>query len=302
MKKDKKNKNRDYWLERKIKDNKQDIKEENELLEEIFEVLAEGYEDTEKQLYAFYQKFGDEEGLSYQQAQKLLTPIELKDCAKRIKRLKQIVDDLGDTPFEKARAKQIQKEIRILQGRGRITREQALLDGIAEKWIKVANEIDEMVADYLEDCYGKRYSRALEDVGVDIIKPAMKQVQSAILMPTFAYHFSDTIWKNKDRLLAFLNTEIRKGIVQGTNPRKIAKKLMEQEKVTYYQAKRIVVTESNVARIKGTLDGYKDSSVVKKLEVLVVADKRTCKDCLDMEGVIVEVEKAIVGDNVPPFH
>lgn len=296
-------KNRDYWLKRKIERNNRSIKEENELLEEIFELLAECYEETLNNIYEFYGKYADKEGISISQAQKLLTPIELKENAKRIKRLVEVADKIDtSTPFGKQRKKQIEKEIRLLRGRGKITREMLLNDAINEEWIKVALEMDKKLGEHLAMNYERSFKEALEEAGEKTTKIARKTIESAILMPTFAYHFSDTIWKNKDKLIAFINTEVRKGVVQGIDVRKTAKKLQESMEVQKYQAKRLVVTETASIQLNGTLEGYKQSGVVEKVQVLVAMDKRTCGKCKDHEGAIVELSKAVVGDNIPPFH
>lgn len=296
--------NRDYWLNRKVARNNLSIQEENALLEKMFKLLEECYEDTINNLYAFYGRFADEEGVTITQAQKLLTPTELKECANRIKRIQKLVDNIDtSTPFGREQAKQLKKEIRLLRGRGRITREMMLIDSINEKWIEVALEMDKELGEHLAMNYKREYKQGLEDANVKkIIGISIKQIETAILIPTFAYHFSETIWKNKDKLIAWINTEFRRAIVQGVDVRKTAKKLQEHMEVTKYEAKRLVVTETATVQINGRLDGYKESNVVKKVQVLVYFDKKTCSKCKGKDGDIVNLEDAIVGDNIPPFH
>lgn len=296
-------KNKDYWLQRKIERNKRSIKEENELLKEIYKLLEECYENTMDNIYKFYGKFAKEEGMTIAEAQKLLTPIELKECTNRIKRLVEVIDNIDtSTPFGRARKKQIEREVRILRGRGRITREQLLNDAINEEWIKTALKIDEKLGKLLEKQYERAFKEGLEDAGVKTTKIPTNTIQSAILRPTFAYHFSDTIWKNKDKLIAFINTELRKGIVQGIDVRKTTKKLQDTMQVQKYQAKRLVVTETQVAQQSGALEGYRKSGVVEKVRVISAGDKKVCGVCRDNDDTIIPLEEAVVGDNVPPFH
>ena len=296
-------KNRDYWLERKIERNKRSIKEENELLKEIYKLLEECYEATMDEIYRFYGKFATEEGITIAEAQKLLSPIELKECADRIKRLVEVIDNIDtSTPFGKARKKQIEREVRILRGRGRITREQLLNDAINEEWIKTALKVDEELGKLLEKQYERAFKEGLEDAGVKTTKIPVNTIQSAILIPKFTYHFSDTIWKNKDKLIAFINTELRKGIVQGIDVRKTTKKLQETMQVQKYQAKRLVVTETQVAQQDGALEGYRKSGVVEKVRVISAGDKKVCGECRDKDEEVVNLDEARIGDNVPPFH
>ena len=296
-------KNKDYWLQRKIERNKRSIKEEEELLREIYKLLEECYEATMDNIYRFYGKFATEEGITIAEAQKLLSPIELKECADRIKRLVEVIDNIDtSTPFGKARKKQIEREVRILRGRGRITREQLLNDAINEEWIKTALKMDEELGKLLEKQYERAFKEGLEDAGVKTTKIPVNTIQSAILRPTFAYHFSDTIWKNKDKLIAFINTELRRGIVQGIDVRKTTKKLQETMQVQKYQAKRLVVTETQVAQQSGALEGYRKSGVVEKVRVISAGDKRVCGECIDKDDTIMPLAEAVVGDTIPPFH
>ena len=159
--------NKDYWLQRKIRNNKRSIREENELLEEIFKLLADCYDETINDLYNFYIEYANEEGISLTQAQKLLSPMELKECADRIKRINKLVDDIDtSTSFGKARQKQLKKELRLLRGRGRITKEMLLNDSINEHWIKVAHEIDEKLGEHLAMNYERSFKEGLEEAKV----------------------------------------------------------------------------------------------------------------------------------------
>lgn len=296
-------KNKDYWLKRKIDRNKRSIKEEEELLKEIYKLLEECYEITLDNIYKFYGKFATEEGITIAEAQKLLTPIELKECADRIKRLVEVADNIDtSTPFGKARKKQIEREIRILRGRGRITREQLLNDAINEEWIKTALKMDEKLGKLLSKQYERAFKEALEDAGVKTTKIPIHTIESAILIPKFTYHFSDNIWKNKDKLITFINTELRRGIVQGTDVRKTAKKLKDTMQVQKYEAKRLVVTETQVVQNEGALEGYRKSGVVEKVRVISAGDKRVCGVCIDKDDTIVNLDEAVVGDTIPPFH
>lgn len=290
--------NSEYWRLRDITDRSN----EDSVLRRIAQLLEDGYDDTEEKIYAFYGKFAADNGMTYQEATRALTPIELKDCANRIQRLKYVVDGLGNTPFELARKAQIEREIRILQGRGRITRLQALSDSINEKWIDTTLEIDRELGELLSETFTREYRESLLEAGVRKTVIPIKQVEAAILIPTFGRHFSDNVWRNKDNLLAFINSELKRGLVTGQDVRKTAQLLQQQEAVTYRQAERLVRTENCVARTEGTLEGYRRSDSVRSVEILVAGDERMCPSCGSRAGAVIQLDKVVVGDNVPPFH
>ena len=293
----------EYWLSRAIDRDNLDKERENKLLKELFALYEEAYKDTQEKLYAFYVKYGDEKGLSYKDAKKSLQAIELKECSNRIRRLSDLKKNIDtSTPYGRERAKQIQKEIQLLRSRGVVTREMALMDSINEKWIEVAYKIDKKLGDLVKETYKREYQDSLKEAGVSKIMISDKTMESAILVPTFGEHFSERVWKNKDKIVTFARTEIRKGLVEGTNVRKTAKKLQNQLGATEYEAMRLVVTENAIARTNGSLEGYRESRVVQYVTVITVGDKKTCPDCQDLDGERIPLSEAIVGVNVPPLH
>ena len=273
-----------------------DRRNEDKLLYRLAQLLEQSYYDTEREIYAFYGEFSTDNSLSYEEAMRLLTPIELKECSNRIKRLKAIADKLGNTPFELARKEQIKREIRILQGRGRITRLQALSDSINEKWIETTLQIDKEIGELLSETYTREYKESSET------EIPIKQIEAAILIPIFGRHFSDNVWRNKDNIVAFVNSEVKKGLVTGQDVRETAKLLHLQEAVAYHQAERLVRTENCVARTQGTLNGYKNSGTVNAVEILVANDERMCPNCGSRAGTVIQLDKAVIGNNIPPFH
>ena len=284
--------NNEYWRLRDALDRRN----EDELLYRLAQLLEESYYDTEREIYAFYGEFSTDNSLSYEEAIRLLTPIELKECSNRIKRLKVIADKLGNTPFELARKEQIKREIRILQGRGRITRLQSLSDSINEKWIETTLQIDREIGELLSETYTREYKESSET------EIPIKQIEAAILIPIFGRHFSDNVWRNKDNIVAFVNSEVKKGLVTGQDVRETAKLLHLQEAVAYHQAERLVRTENCVARTQGTLNGYKNSGTVNAVEILVANDERMCPNCGSRAGTVIQLDKAVIGNNIPPFH
>lgn len=290
--------NSEYWASRDIEDKYS----EDAVLTIIYSLLEEGYRDTQQLIYAFYGEYSEDNNITYEEATRLLTPIELKECTNRIKRLKSSLNSLDDSPLGNATRASIEREIRLLQGRGRITRLQSLCDSINEKWIDVSMQIDKTLGELLRETHAREYHQSLLEAGVAKTVIPMKQIEAAILIPTFGNSFSDNVWRNKNNIVAFINTEITKGLVTGRDIRKTAKLLLAQQGVAKYQAARLVRTENCAARTAGTLRGYKDSKTVKYVEILVAGDERMCPGCGSKAGEVIPLNKAIIGDNIPPFH
>lgn len=288
------NKNKDYWKKRALLNDKQAFKDESKLLKSIYEVYHDAFIESVNDLNSFYMKYANENGLTYLQAKKSLNPIELKECTKRIEKLHKL--------YEKYGYEQIKLEIKKLQGRGTITRLQSLVDGINIRFIESASEYDYQLSKQLETMYKREYKDILKEAGVKNATIPKNSVKVAMSHPWSGSLFSERIWKNKDSLISFIKQDLTKGMIKGTDIRKLSKQLSEREKVTKYEAERLCRTESCYIRTRGDIDAYKDSKVVEGVEILTAGDGRVCPTCSTKDGVFVALKDAVEGDTIPPFH
>lgn len=71
--------------------------------------------------------------------------------------------------------------------------------------------------------------------------------------------------------------------------------------VLYYQAARLVRTETNHVMNQGHLNGYKDAGI-KEYKFLAFIDHRTSPQCKGLDGRTINTEEATIGTNMPPLH
>ena len=69
----------------------------------------------------------------------------------------------------------------------------------------------------------------------------------------------------------------------------------------YYQAERLVRTESNYVYNHAHKEVYKDCGV-EKYEYLAAIDSRTSAQCREHNGMTYLLKDAKVGTNYPPLH
>lgn len=76
-----------------------------------------------------------------------------------------------------------------------------------------------------------------------------------------------------------------------------AKKMQSKK----FDAYRLLHTESSFLISEATHAGYREDGV-EKYQILATLDSKTCGVCGDLDSKVYEVEKAVVGVNMPPFH
>ena len=286
--------NKSYWLKRSEELDKVAKMTEKEVMKKLSALYRDAFRSIEKEVNDFMMKYAVDHKLDYATVTQMLTPIDLAEYNEKIQELHAMYRD--------TKSEYIKIEIERLKARSKITRLRALQDAINVELCKVTHEYQMTLEDTLIGLFSDQYTKACELMGVmdpGIPREAIKKI---IEYPYAGKMFSDRIWDNKDALVKYIQQDLTVGIIRGDSIQKMARQLKKDLKVLYYQAERLVRTETNYAMNQAHLKGYKDSGVVEKYEFLAAHDKRTSKLCRDLDGEMFELSKAVVGENYPPMH
>ena len=109
------------------------------------------------------------------------------------------------------------------------------------------------------------------------------------------------IKEHKRKLSFSIEEELNKGLIRGDSLKDIAKRISDKVDIAYSNAIRLVRTESCRIVNEATINNYKNNGI-EKYQIMAFLDNKTSKICRDMDGEVVNVEEAIPGKNLPPFH
>ena len=286
--------NKSYWLKRSEELDKVAKMTEKEVMKKLSALYRDAFRSIEKEVNDFMMKYAVDHKLDYATVTQMLTPIDLAEYNEKIQELHAMYRD--------TKSEYIKIEIERLKARSKITRLRALQDAINVELCKVTHEYQMTLEDTLIGLFSDQYTKACELMGVMAPGIPREAIKKIIEYPYAGKMFSDRIWDNKDALVKYIQQDLTVGIIRGDSIQKMARQLKKDLKVLYYQAERLVRTETNYAMNQAHLKGYKDSGVVEKYEFLAAHDKRTSKLCRDLDGETFELSKAVVGENYPPMH
>ena len=286
--------NKSYWLKRSEELDKVAKMTEKEVMKKLSALYRDAFRSIEKEVNDFMMKYAVDHKLDYATVTQMLTPIDLAEYNEKIQELHAMYRD--------TKSEYIKIEIERLKARSKITRLRALQDAINVELCKVTHEYQMTLEDALIGLFSDQYTKACELMGVMAPGIPREAIKKIIEYPYAGKMFSDRIWDNKDALVKYIQQDLTVGIIRGDSIQKMARQLKKDLKVLYYQAERLVRTETNYAMNQAHLKGYKDSGVVEKYEFLAAHDKRTSKLCRDLDGKMFELSKAVVGENYPPMH
>ena len=113
--------------------------------------------------------------------------------------------------------------------------------------------------------------------------------------------FSERIWEHRRKLALTIKSELNKGFIRGDSLQDISKIISDKFDTSFSNAMRLVRTESCFVMNEATVNNYKNNGI-KEYEIMAFLDNKTSKICKSMDGEVVNVEEAIAGKNLPPFH
>lgn len=113
--------------------------------------------------------------------------------------------------------------------------------------------------------------------------------------------FSDRIWMHQDLLRNDINSLIQVGLIQGKNPRVLARELRRKFKVKKSDAERLMRTEMARARTDAQMREYEENGF-GEYKYIACGGADVCDVCKKMDGKVFSVKKIMPGVNAPPMH
>ena len=269
---------------------------------EIEEQYRKAQREIESQISVWYQRFAVNNGITMQEARRLLTSGELAE-------LKWDVNEYIKYGQQNAIDGKWMKQLENASARAHISRLEALKLQVQQQ-IEVAfgNRIDG-IDKAMRAVYSAGYLHTAFEIqkgmGVGYTLVAFNQtLVDKILNRPWApdgKNFSDRVWSNKQKLINELNTTLTQGIILGKDPGKIINAISKKLDVSKTAAGRLVMTESAAFASRAQEDCFKELDV-EEYEIVATLDSHTSEICQDMDGKVFKMSERQIGVNAPPFH
>lgn len=271
------------------------------------------YADIEKQyrqaqktiegkLTAWYQRFATNNGVTLQEARRLLTSKELQE-------LKWDITQYIQYGEENAINGTWIKQLENASAKFHISRLEALkLQTQQSIEVIFGNQLDS-IDKTMKSIYTNGYYKTAYEVqkgmgvGWDFSTLDEKQISKVINKPWAAdgKNFSERIWGNRQKLVNELNTTLTQNIVLGRDPQKAIDEIARKMKTSKNVAGRLVMTEEAFFNSAAQRDCFIELDV-EQFEVVATLDSRTSEICQGMDSEHFPMSQYEVGVTAPPFH
>lgn len=287
-----------YWRRREEEALKHYIKQEAEYDKQIERIYRDMLDAVQSDIDAFYRRYADKEGITIAEARKRVSRLDIAAYERKAKRY----------VAEKDFSKRANEEMRLYNATMKINRLEMLKADIGIELIKGHDELEKFIDGILKGRTAEELKRQAGILG----KTIRNNSQLAHTIPNASFHhatFSDRVWMYHDLMKADLSKMLQTGLIQGKNPRVLAKDLEKYymgdrykkngKKGAVYHAEMLMRTE--LARVQ--TEAQKQSFERNGFEMYTFhANHDCCGKCQDLDGEHFKVKDMRPGLNAAPMH
>ena len=295
--------NADYWA-RRLKIMEDALKDQSyEYVKNLEQQFNAAIAQIDTQMRAWYQRFADNNGgISYAEAQKLLTAGELKE-------FKWTVQQYIKAGKEHAISGAWAKELENASARVHISRLESLkiqlrqqAEALTQARVKATTDASEL--SYTQSYYHTAFE-VQRGLGVGWTLQALNSgtMQKVLSRPWTVDNqtFTARCWTDKTKLVETVNQELTRMLATGEAPDKAIAAISKRFNVSKQNAGRVVMTESAYFSSAAQKDCFNELGV-EKYRIIGTLDTKTCNICGDMDGKVFKMSDYRPGSTAPPFH
>lgn len=288
-------KNKAYWAKREEEALKHYIKDEAEYDKEIDRIYKSMLDSVQNEINAFYGRYADKEDITIAEAKKRVSKADIEAYERKAKRY------VRDKDF----SAEANEEMRLYNLMMKVNRLEMLKANIGLELIAGHDELQKFMGKILQ---GRTEEELARQAGI-LGKTIKNNAQLAHSIVNASFHnakYSDRIWLYQDLLRQDLDKLLQTGLIQGKNPRALARELKAKFGASTYNAERLMRTE--LARVQ--TDAQKKSFERNGFDKYIFIVNASCCDiCHEVakrktkHGVgVYLVSEMMPGDNAPPVH
>lgn len=295
--------NADYWVRRMRIANEAIFKKTDEYIENLEKQFNAAIRELDTKIRAWYQRFAENNGgMSYGQANKLLTSGELKE-------FKWDVWEYIEKCKESAVNGAWIKELENASARVHISR----LESIKLQLRQQAEMLTKARVDATDEASRLAYTESYYHTAFEIqrgigIGWTMQGVNKTFLDKVLARPwtvdnrtFIARCWDDKVKLVNLVNQEITRMAATGAAPDKAIANIAKQFNTSKANAGRVVMTESAHFQLGAQKNCFEELGV-EKYQIVAGLDIETCDLCGSMDGKVYKMSEYEEGVTAPLFH
>lgn len=289
---------KEYWAKREAEALKHYITDEKQYDKEIKRIYQDMLDACQKEIDSFYAKYASKEGISIAEAKKRVRQLDIAAYERKAKKYVK----------EKDFSDKANEEMRLYNATMKINRLEMLKANIGLELIAGHDELEKFMAKILK---GRTEDELARQAGI-LGKTVRNNAAKAHAIVNGSFHngtFSDRIWQYQNLMREDLGRLLQTGLIQGKNPRAIAKDLKKywfgNDPRTgggaKYCMERLMRTELARVQTEAQKQSFQRNGF-DMYEFICNHNGNTCAICASLNGRHFKVSKMMPGTNAPPMH
>lgn len=277
-----------YWREREEEQLKHNITDEKEYLKQIKIIHQRMADACQKEIDAFYGRYADKEGITIAEAKKRVSKLDIEAYERKAKRYVK----------EKDFSDEANEEMRLYNLTMKVNRLEMLKANIGLELISGHDELNKFMGEILQ---GRTEDELKRQAGIlgKTVKDNAKTARNIVNASFHNARFSQRIWQYQALMRADLEKLLQSGLIQGKNPRLLARDLEKRFNAGRFNSERLMITE--LARVQ--TDAQKKSFEENGFEEYkFIVNSGCCPICKKISNKTFKVAKMQPGLNAPPMH
>ena len=293
----------DYYRERERQRMEENpyARERLQVVNQFNKLIEFCYDDIQKELSYWYNRFASEQGLTLPEAKKLVQTADIDRLARDAEMYSKYRDNVSFAFSEKANL-DMEKYNRIMK----LSRLELMARRLELALAPYADLGGEILGKHVTDMTLEEleYQSSILGQGVQTPEQIRRKVMAIAEQGYKATNFSKLLWEHTDAFKDRLMQGLTKSLVQGVNPRTWHKKLLpdlivDNKEYAKFAAYRLAVSEANIARKTAQKDAL-ELAGYDSYEIIV--ESGACETCEKHKGKIRPLKNFDMGVNAPQFH
>lgn len=294
-----------YWSDREADWTKECQANNVQWDQELQDIYQTMNDEISEQIAVFYQKYADENGLTYAQAKQYLDQTDIRYYSRLAKRYcDDAAKDMAAGTWDHDAAKsyftqQANQDMKRYNTAMRIARLDMLKHQIGLRIANAQRKVCSVVEDALNDRILQTYTRQAGILG-DTVLNNLKHVSTIAHASFHGATFSDRIWGTQQaKLKKVLNKALQDCLILGKGAAPFIRELKKTTGKTTRECQRLISTELSRVRVQASLDSFKACGFD---EFQIVSSADCCDECQALNEHHFPLPKLASGENAPPMH
>ncbi|MBQ1995841.1 MAG: minor capsid protein, partial [Clostridia bacterium] len=300
---------KEYWRNREEEALKKYQKSEAEYDKEIERIYRDMLDSCNKEIEAFYGRYAKKEGNTLAEAKKRVRKLDIEEYERKAARY--VRDASLDRKANGGKTNKsgyyfspkANEEMRLYNLTMKVNRLEMLKANIGLELIKGHDELDKFMGDILK---GRTEEELKRQAGI-LGKTIRNNAQLAHTIPNASFHnatYSDRVWMYHDLMKADLEKLLKTGLIQGKNPRQLARELEkyvmgDAKGGAKFNAERLMRTELARVQTEAQKQSFEKNGFT---QYEFIANKNCCDICQEKDGKHFKVKDMMPGENAAPMH